>query len=328
VLDHASSMIFQRNYLSRMIRYDTQAAYRGTASRGDLIVASHRMSRLMDPRRPRGASLQQLQQLRQDAGVQELREHQKDLYNQIRDQYYYIYRAEGQPIYDEYQQVKRDIDRILKEKGRALKAQLQADYDAAAPMQDILAQLAVNDAVLSPVQPPPVPVEYAFEERARIAQAFFDPPSSAKAAGTLDRQISIVDDLVSLCTRQERRPRKPRQSWEDDTATSSSDDSTDVDIKSECSDSDAPVGCQFPLQCRPFQCLHCIGDTTLPLPERQHVFGSKHSLQRHFDRHHRFQPGQNCPFPNDECAQLALESLMHFKSHAAGVHGIYMSDKC
>ncbi len=66
VLDHASSMIFQRNYLSRMIRYDTQAAYRGTASRGDLIVASHRMSRMIDPCRPRGPSPQQLQHLRQD----------------------------------------------------------------------------------------------------------------------------------------------------------------------------------------------------------------------------------------------------------------------
>jgi len=321
-------MIFQRNYLSRMIRYDTQAAYRGTASRGDLIIASHRMSRMIDPRRPRGPSLQQLQHLRQDTGIQELRKHQQDLYEQIRDQFRYIYRAEGQPIYDEYQRIKRDIDRILKEKGRALKAQLQADYDTAAPMQDMITQLAVNDAILSPVQPRPVPVEYAFEERARIAQAFFDPSSSAKCDRNLDRQISIVDDLVSLCTRQERRPRKPRRSWEDDTATSSSDDNTDVDIKSEYSDSEALVRCQFPLQCRPFQCLHCIGDATLPLLERQHPFGSKHSLQRHFDRHHRFQPGQNCPFPNDECARLALESLMHFKNHAAIVHGIYMSDKC
>jgi len=78
-------------------------------------------------------------------------------------------------------------------------------------MQDVQAQLTVNDAVLSPVQPP-VPVEYAFEELARIAQAFFDPPLSAKCDGNLDRQISIVDDLVSLCTRQERRPRKLRQS--------------------------------------------------------------------------------------------------------------------
>jgi len=122
VLDHASSMIFQRNYLSRMIRYDTQAAYRGTASRGDLIVASHRMSRMIDPRRPRGPSLQQLQHLRQDAGIQDLREHQQDLYGQIRNKSNFIYRAEGQPIDDEYQQVKRDIDRMFKEKRRALKA--------------------------------------------------------------------------------------------------------------------------------------------------------------------------------------------------------------
>lgn len=321
-------MIFQRNYLSRMIRYDTQAAYRGTASRGDLIVASHRMSRMIDPRRPRGLSPQQLQHLRQDAGIQELREHQQSLYGQIRKKFGFIYRAEGQPIYDEYQQVKRDTDRLFKEKGRALKARLQADYDAAAPMQDMLAQLAVNDPMLSPVQPRPAPVEYAFEERARIAQAFFDPPSSAKCDGKLDRQISIVDDLVSLCTRQERRLRKPHRQREDDTATSSSDDTTDMEIKPECSDSDVPAGHHFPLRCRPFQCLHCIGDATLPLLERQHVFGSKHSLQRHFDRHHGFQPGQNCPFPDDECARLALGSLMHFKSHAAGVHGIYMSDKC
>ncbi len=196
-------------------------------------------------------------------------------------------------------------------------------------MQDMLAQIAVDDAVLSPVQPPPAPLKYAFEERARIAQAFFDPPSSPKGDRAFEQQIAIVNDLASLCTRQERRPRKPRQLWEDDTATSSSDDGTsDVDIKPEYSESDAPIGCQSPLQCRPFQCLYCIGDATLPLLERQHVFGSKHSLQRHFDRHHVFQPGQNCPFPNDECAQLTLESLMHLKNHAAGVHGIYMSDRC
>jgi len=77
-------------------------------------------------------------------------------------------------------------------------------------MQDMLAQLAVNDPILSPVQPRPAPLEYAFKERARIAHAFFDAPSSANCSGNLDRQISIVEDLVSLCTRRERRPRKPR----------------------------------------------------------------------------------------------------------------------
>ena len=116
VLDHASSMIFQRNYLSRMIRYDTQAAYRGMASRGDLIVASHRMSRMIDPRQPHKPSEQQLQELRQDVRVQELRRYQQDLHPQIRGKFNYMYRAKGQPIHDEYEQIKRDIDRILKGK--------------------------------------------------------------------------------------------------------------------------------------------------------------------------------------------------------------------
>ena len=85
--------------------------------------------------------------------------------------------------------------------------------------------------------------------------------------------------------------------------------------------------CPFPLQCRPFQCLHCIGDTGLPLRERQHNFGGKYSLQRHFDRHHQIQLGQRCPLPSDECAELALDSLEDFQIHAAKVYGVFMSDK-
>ena len=195
-------------------------------------------------------------------------------------------------------------------------------------MQDMLAQIAVDEIVLSPVQSP-ASFEYSFEERARIAQVCFDPSGSAKPDGYLDRQISIVGDLISLCARQERRSRRPRQSWDDKAAINLSENVTsDVDMNPECSDIEATIGDHFSLQCQPFQCLHCLDDATLSLCERRHVFGSKHSLQRHFDRHHQFQSGQNCPFPNNECTQLTLESLMHFKNHAAGVHGIYMSQKC
>ena len=71
-MDHANSAIFQRNYLSRMIRYDTQAAYRGTAPRAGLIRAAHRMSRLVDPRRPKGPTDEQRQNLRREAETEEL----------------------------------------------------------------------------------------------------------------------------------------------------------------------------------------------------------------------------------------------------------------
>ncbi len=54
--------------------------------------------------------------------------------------------------------------------------------------------------------------------------------------------MSLVAESEA-CLR-ERRPRKPRQLWEDDTSTSSSDDDTsDIEIKSECADSDTAPGC-------------------------------------------------------------------------------------
>lgn len=50
MLNHASSMIFQQNYLFRMIQYNMQAAYQDISSHEDLIVASHLMSRMMNSR--------------------------------------------------------------------------------------------------------------------------------------------------------------------------------------------------------------------------------------------------------------------------------------
>ena len=115
-------------------------------------------------------------------------------------------------------------------------------------MQDMLALMAVDEAAPSPAQPPPAPIEYAFEELARIAQTLFDPPQSAKPGGNLEQQIAIVDDLISLYTRQERRPRKSRRSWEDKMVIDSSDDHvSDTIIKSECSDTDTSVTDQAPL---------------------------------------------------------------------------------
>ena len=284
---------------------------------------------MMDPRRPRKLSARQLQELRQDARIQELRGRQRDLFERIRKQFNYIYRAKGQPIHDEYEQIKRDIDRALKGKMRALKSQLQANYDADAPMQDMLAQMAVGEALPSPVKPPPAPAEYAFEERARIAQALVDPPSSPPCEGALERQIAIVDDLVSLCARQERRPRHRRQTREGNISTGSSDDEiSDVDIKLERSDSTAPSEGQSGLRCHPFRCLCCLGDAALPSCERNKVFGSKYSLERHFNRHHRFQPGRSCPLPIDEECTRPLDDLMLFKNHAKRFHGIEMSDRC
>lgn len=54
-------------------------------------------------------------------------------------------------------------------------------------MQDMLAEIVIDNAVFSPVQPPQAPLKYAFKESARIALAFFDPPSLPQSDKNLDR---------------------------------------------------------------------------------------------------------------------------------------------
>lgn len=178
-----------------------------------------------------------------------------------------------------------------------------------------------------PILPNPGSVRNAFLERARIAKAFFDPPSTCGAEGDLDWRISIVDDMISLCQRQEgifcklRRTRRMPSSDTDAENTLST-------IKTEPeSDTESSLPPSFRLRCQIYQCLYCLGNADLPLEERLQNLGSKYSLQRHFDRHHPFQSGRPCPFPHPECAAVKLDSVMHLKSHAAIGHEIFMSEK-
>lgn len=326
-MDHANSAIFQRNHLSRMIRYDTQAAYRGTASRAELIRAAHRMSRLIDPRRPKAPTDEQRQNLRRDAEIQQLCDRRDELYKNIRGDFQFIYRAQGEPVHDEYEETKRAIERLCKAREQELKKQVQAEYDPAAPVQDIRAQLAGTEDSVDPIRLTLGPFQHVFAERSRIATAVFNPPLAASGDGDVDWRISIVDNMVSLCTRQECQYRKPPRSRKTQLAGNPRDDADTKPVKSESNDSESSVGDLLPLRCQPYQCLHCLGDVRLPLHERQRNLGSKYSLWRHFARHHPFQPGKSCPFPTAECAQVMLDSVLHFKNHAATVHAIYMSEK-
>ncbi len=70
---------------------------------------------------------------------------------------------------------------LIKARERALKKQVQAEYDAIAPVKDIQAQLEGNTESVDQTVVTSGPVRYAFVERSRIAQAFFDLPSAFDA---------------------------------------------------------------------------------------------------------------------------------------------------
>lgn len=112
-----------------MIRYDTQAAYRGTLPRTGLIRAANWISRQIDLRRLKGLTKEHKEVLLQEADIRELYYHRDQLYNRIRSQFKFLYRAEAEPIYNQYQEAKREVERVIEIRERALKKRIQAEYD-------------------------------------------------------------------------------------------------------------------------------------------------------------------------------------------------------
>lgn len=97
------------------------------------------------------------------------------------------------------------MDRNIKARERELIKQIQKEYDAVAPMQDIRAQLEGDAESLSTILSTSGRVRYAFMERSRIAKAFFNPPSTRGAEGNVHWRVSIVDDMMSLCSGERKR---------------------------------------------------------------------------------------------------------------------------
>ena len=139
VMDHTNSSIFERNHLSRMIRYDVQAAYLGNAPEIELIRAANRMSRWMDPRRLKNKLTDgQEQDIKNESEVQDLYSCRERLHDEIRYKFGPIHQAKGQEVYDDYIAVNRAICSKLRMRQRAVIKQLQDVYDARAPSRVLL----------------------------------------------------------------------------------------------------------------------------------------------------------------------------------------------
>ena len=316
------------------IRYDVQAAYLGSEPKTDLIRAAGRMSRLMDPRRPKKLNNTQRATILSQSGIQQLLFTQQGLYNKIRKAFKFIYKAEGEAVHEDYRRARLQLYAAIRSQERAKLAQIQDEYDATVPLQDMLEQINGNTKPIN-AEFRLGEISYSFPERFRIAKAFFD-SKIAISSGT-DSRAAFVNDLISLCTRLETRvhTRKRKFVHELDNITQDCIDSSiefplvtgspapkaaRVEIK--------PAGSFIPTKCEPFQCLVCLGNARLSRQDRLHNYGSRDSLKRHFHRKYKaFECDLPCPHPDPQCATIFFASEAHFLNHAATIHGIFMDSR-
>ena len=302
-----------------MIRFDTQAAFMGTASRIDSIRAAGRMSRFMDQRRPKRLTEEQKNQVYQDADIKEMVTQRDELSRRRR-----LHRKrkdilEATILSEKLKEVQSLLRSLVKTRHRELTKQIQAEWDSTAPIDDIRAQLEGRNEQKDSSTVTTDSIQYEFQERWRISEAILNPPSDSHE-GDVSWQSEIIDQMVSLCSRAEgpfRKDRRKRNGRLKVTQTAEEERKKD-------SVSPTPEPILSGLQRHPLECLFCLGNTSMSLTERTHPLSSKWRLQEHTKSQHRFQPGEGCPFPHPDCANITLQSEELFRNHAATIHGIFM----
>lgn len=317
-LDHTGSMIFERNYLSRILRYSTQNAYWGRTPANNSAKAASRIGRLRDPRRPRKLTEKQGQQVRREPRIIELCDVRYHLRDEIVSKYGVVKMAEGEPIYEEYQSLRRTLNSTIRAEERAFLKRIQGEYDATAPVIDIQRQLngeLSDDDYNDDNTTKSVTVQVKFVERRRIAEASLCDSSSFTAEKGFRRHIDLSMDMIGLCKRRERRRPRTYRSQGGSSVTTADD-------KIVLPNSEPEQMSLAPLKCTPFQYLFCLTSVDLPLEERHFSYKSKFSLQRHTDRCrlNKFEPHERMSCPDPACDGVVLENKMHFKNHAARVH--------
>jgi Protein of unknown function (DUF3435) len=315
-LDHTGSMMFERNYLSRILRYSTQNAYWGRNPDSDSAKAASRIGCLRDPRRPRRLTEKQSQQIRREPKIIELCDVRDRLRAEIVSKYGVVRMAEGEPIYEDYQKLRRTLNSTIRAEERAFLQQIQKEYDVTAPVIDIQRQLngELSDDDDDDTSGS-VTIQLKFVERRRIAEASLCDPSTFRAEKGFRRHIDISTDMIALCKRRERRRPRTYRSQGGPIFNTADDEIILPNLE--------PEEVSFvPLKCTPFQCLFCLTSVDLPLEERHSSYKSKFSLQRHTDRCrlNKFGPDERMSCPDPACEGVVLESKIHFKNHAARVH--------
>jgi hypothetical protein len=319
-MQHASSAVFQHNYLSHYVTQDTQAAYRGLEPQTAIIRVASGMSRSIDPLRPRTLSKRQLATVDRRPEVVLARRRRDGLAQRVRAQYTTISRARGTAVYDTYREAHQAFLRTKKETRKTVLKEVKAQYRTEQPVSDILRQLRKGKATEATGRAgkKETRTQELSPERKRVLAALL----TFVSAGSVDdvsRRSEAIDAIQALCGRQEPGVRKVHRLREmNEASRSPSPPPVIVACEDKSGEHDT-----FPVCCASTQCIFCMGDTELPTVQRTKKFRNRDGLKRHFFRKHlqHHAAGQRLQCPHPRCDSVWLDGPDHLRNHAETVHG-------
>lgn len=289
---------------------DTQAAYRGLEPQTALMRAASRMSRTIDRRRPRKLTTAQQAEANRHPEVRLLYRRLQSQRQWFADKKRTIASIKGTPIYHEYQKAYLAYRNMKRRQEKALLQEVKARYKKEQPVIDIQRQLK---GLLS-VAPETATVEdYVFMERVRVIDTLFTFATSCPEE-ECKRRVEAISALTALCRLQEsRRPCRPKASA---STIKLEQNRTPLSTLEGRRLSDSLL-----IECKPTQCIFCLGQEDLPAATRLRSFHSHGDLKKHFHRKHlRHHPGgQPITCPHPKC-HVDLTGTMHLQNHAEVIH--------
>jgi len=290
-----------KSYISRLIKFDVQAALLRQNSNTPLLRALGRMCLLADRGRPRKVGDSERDRIRGEALTQKLHHKRKRLQRRIKKTYGFVSGAEGTEEGKLYQRLTNKINSTMRTRERQVLKEMQTEYDKTAPVLEIDRQIRQDG-----LDPPSVHTEeqpeYALEERSRVVEALY---FSSRAGRGLDAEtrVKAVEALVALSHRRELPNRKVH--------------STRKPERRHCSK--RPQG-PLPI----FQCPFCLADPSLSRQDSEHRYATKHSWWRHVDRGHLRGLGKwkemLCPHP--ACTDKTIYGDDHLQHHVIHFHTV------
>lgn len=291
IMKHATTDVFLKHYLSTTVTADTQAVVRGLVPQNKIMEAACRMSRHIDPNRPRFLTEKQKRDIAEHPKIQKL---QKQLAKSSHDR----------------KRLQTEIKNVKQRLTYHLRLQSRKDYDRMQAEKDIEIQLCggkFKEMIKTDLRQS----SERSQQHMELIESIMSLPGSSLQE-EIQRRSEAIRAVAAYCHFEEggmSRHHKvgPCASYGPREAVN-----TDEQTLKEAKE-------VFNKEKRPTICFICLGNEALTTRKRAYRFSSPGDLSKHFKRHLKEfndSTGEEC-----NLCVMHLEDVGHMKRHAFTLHG-------
>ena len=316
IMQHADTRTFLRHYLSRHVTADTLAIVRGLEPQDAVMHAACRMSRSIDPQRPRKLTRAQALSVNDDPDVRSLVQHRAILKDCLG------HRAMQN---EEYCLLGREIAKARQRKRHALLPEVQKRWDKQQAVADIEFQLAGGKFQPNWNKTVDATNGRSFEHK-RLIQTVMTLPV-ANLEEELSRRHAAIAAVMAYCEVEEGGPRRDCNTHPHEVSAPPNSSiekrpnaaSQNTQAPGEHDKLDKAMLSVFHEK-RPTLCFLCLARKKLPLDKRVYRFGTPGDLSKHFRRRHLENIRDDDTIECGVC-NMPLDDKMHLQNHALRIHG-------